>query len=187
MSDDSTPTFSISGSSAAVPLRSPRVFWHYTATQWRRIFGLNVSRVDDLLYVGGAFRAGQWPLLRALGVRAVLSLQAEREDEFEGPPPDRTLRLLVPDFHPPSVAQLHEACAFIRSAHADELPVMVHCHAGVGRAPLTAGAYLVSQGYTSDAALDRLMLARPIIGLNQAQHARLVEWERLLQGIANEQ
>lgn len=175
---DERPSFYISGSSAPVPLRSPRVFWKYAATQWRRIFGLNISRVNDFLFVGGEFRAGQWPLIRALGVRAVLSLQQEREDAFEGPPPDRALRLLVPDFHPPSIDQLHEACAFISAAHAEGLPVMVHCHAGVGRAPLTAGAYLVTQGHTGESAIEHIRLARPIIGLNQVQLARLAEWER---------
>src|SRR5215203_5906199 len=95
--------------------------WRYLRTQWRRGFGLNVSRIDDLLFVGGQFRARQWPALRALGIRAVLSPQAERVDTFHGSPPDRALRLLVPDFHPPSIAQLQEAVAFIQAAHAEQL------------------------------------------------------------------
>jgi protein-tyrosine phosphatase len=152
---------------------------HYLTTQWRRAFGLNVSRLDDLLFVGGQFRPTQWPRLRALGIRAVLSLQAESEDVFHGDPPDRALRLLVPDFHPPSIEQLHEATGFIRAAHADRLPVMVHCHAGVGRAPLTAAAFLVTRGVGAADALERIRAARPIIGLNPAQIARLVEWEEL--------
>ncbi|MEN9938594.1 MAG: hypothetical protein RLZZ387_5173 [Chloroflexota bacterium] len=179
MSNDGMPSFTVSGSSQPVPLRSPRVFWQYAATQWRRIFGLNISRIDDLLFVGGQFHAAQWPQLRALGVRAVLSLQQEHADEFHGEPPDQALRLLVPDFHPPEVEQLREACAFIREAHAAGLPVMVHCHAGVGRAPLTAAAHLIQQGATTEQALHRIRLARPIIALNAIQLARLLEWERL--------
>src|SRR4051794_33019662 len=120
--------------------------WHYLRTQWRRGFGLNVSQIDDLLFVGGQFRARQWPALHALGIRAVLSLQAEREDTFHGPPPHRVLRLLVPDFYPPSVDQLHAGVAFIQAAHAEQLPVLVHCHAGVGRAALTASAFLIAGG-----------------------------------------
>ncbi len=156
--------------------------WHYAATQWRRLFGLNISKLDDLLYVGGEFRAAQWPALYALGIRAVLSLQAEREDTFAGPPPEQTLRIPVPDFHAPTVEQLQEACAFIAAAHSRGLPVLVHCHAGVGRAPLTAAAYLMSRGETCSAALDRIRRARPIIGLNSLQHERLAEWERFVQG-----
>ncbi|MBO9343156.1 MAG: phosphatase, partial [Roseiflexus sp.] len=48
--------------------------WRYTTSQWNRFFGLNVSRVHDLLYVGGEFRADQWPQLRTIGIRAVLNL-----------------------------------------------------------------------------------------------------------------
>ena len=154
--------------------------WHYLRAQWRRGFGLNVSRVDDLLFVGGQFRARQWPALRALGIRAVLSLQAEREGTFHGPPPDRALRLLVPDFYPPSIGQLHEAVAFIQAAHADQLPALVHCHAGVGRAALTASAFLVAGGMSHTEALAHIRRARPIIALNAIQQARLAEWEEQL-------
>lgn len=153
---------------------------HYLTTQWRRAFGLNVSRIDDLLFVGGQFRANQWPRLRSLGIRAVLSLQAESEDRFLGEPPDRALRLLVPDFYPPTIDQLHEAVAFIHAAHAERLPVMVHCHAGVGRAPLTAAAFLVTRGVDVVASLDLIRTARPIIDLNQSQIDRLHEWERII-------
>ena len=153
--------------------------WRYLRTQWRRGFGLNVSRIDDLLFVGGQFRARQWPALRALGIRAVLSLQAEREDTFHGPPPDHTLRLLVPDFHPPLIAQLHEAVAFIQAVHAEQLPVLVHCHAGVGRAALTVSAFLIAGGMSRAEAFAHIRHARPIVALNAIQQARLAEWERL--------
>jgi predicted protein tyrosine phosphatase len=153
--------------------------WLYLRTQWRRGFGLNVSQIDDLLFVGGQFRPQQWPALHALGIRAVLSLQAEREDEFHGPPPDRALRLLVPDFHPPQIDQLQEAVAFIRGAHAERLPVLVHCHAGVGRAALTASAFLIAGGMSHAQAFAHLRRARPIVALNAIQQARLAEWERL--------
>jgi protein tyrosine phosphatase (PTP) superfamily phosphohydrolase (DUF442 family) len=177
MSNDPAPTFYTQGSGVAPALHAPRMVWRYASTQWRRVFGLNVSRLDDTLFVGGEFRADQWPALHALGIRAVLSLQAEREDEFEGEPPVTTLRLLVPDFQAPSIEQLQEACEFIAAAHADELPVMVHCHAGVGRAPLTAGAYLVRKGLSTTEAIQRIRLARPIVDLNALQYNRLLEWE----------
>lgn len=154
--------------------------WRYLRTQWRRMFGLNVTQIDELLFVGGQFRARQWPALHALGIRAVLSLQAEYEDQFFGPPPARTLRLEVPDFHAPTVEQLHAAIAFIESAHAERLPVMIHCHAGVGRAALTASAYLMSRGLKSSAAFDTIRRARPIVVLNAIQQARLAEWERVI-------
>lgn len=155
----------------------PELIGRYLRAQWRRAFGLNVSQYDPLLYVGGQFRARQWPLLYALGIRAVLSLQAEHADEFAGPQPAAALRLLVPDFHAPSIAQLEQAVAFTSEAHAAGLPVFIHCHAGVGRAALTASAYLVAQGLGHHEAFQLLRRARPIVALNRPQLARLREWE----------
>lgn len=161
---------------------TPRSAWllHYMQTQWRRAFGLNLSQIDELLFVGGQFRPDQWPHIHALGIRAVLSLQAENTDVFEGVPPDRALRLPVEDFHPPSVEQLHTAVTFIRDSQVARLPVLVHCHAGVGRAALTASAFLVaSAGLSATEAFDRICRARPIVRLNRIQRARLNEWEQL--------
>lgn len=164
----------------ARPPLHPRRLWNYAQTQWRRAFGLNLSQIDPLLYVGGQFRAAQWPRLHRIGIRAVLSLQAEREDRFLGDPPSRALRLLVPDFHPPSVEQLRAAVAFIQEAHAEQLPVLVHCHAGVGRASLTASAFLIAtRQLSAEAAFGQIRQARPIVRLNRVQRARLLEWERL--------
>lgn len=155
----------------------PAGLWLYTLTQWRRLFGLNVSQIDELLFVGGEFTPAQWTRLHGLGIRAVLSLQAEHEDQFDGTPPQRALRLSVEDFHPPSIEQLFEAVAFLDTCRAEGLPVLVHCHAGVGRASLTASAYLISRGLSRIEAFERIKRARPIVALNTIQLARLIEWE----------
>jgi len=168
--------------SPALSVRDPVHMWRYLCTQWRRAFGLNVTQIDELLFVGGQFSSRQWPALHELGIRTVLSLQAEYEYEFHGPAPTRTLRLEVPDFHAPTVEQLGEAVAFIESAHVERLPVLVHCHAGVGRAALTASAYLVSQGLDYAAAFYAIHRARPIVVLNAVQQARLAEWEQVVRG-----
>jgi protein tyrosine phosphatase (PTP) superfamily phosphohydrolase (DUF442 family) len=163
-----------------VPTRNRPRLWHYAATQWRRVFGLNVSQLDDLLFVGGEFRPAQWPALYVLGIRAVLSLQAEREDQFAGPPPERALRLPVEDFTAPTIAQLQDAVAFIRAAHADRLPVFIHCHAGVGRASLTTSAFLMTKGLSHRDAFNHVRRVRPIVALTEAQRNRLIEWEQHL-------
>ncbi|WP_370650107.1 dual specificity protein phosphatase family protein [Oscillochloris sp. ZM17-4] len=137
-----------------------------------------MNQVAPMLFVGGQFHQSQWPELYQIGIRAVLNLQAEREDRFSGPPPVRSLRLLVPDFHAPTITQISEGVAFIAAAHAERLPVLVHCHAGVGRAPLIAAAYLVAvhdMHYRS--AIAHLRAARPIIAPNPRQIARLREYE----------
>jgi protein-tyrosine phosphatase len=153
----------------------------YITTQWKRLFGLNLSQVTPLLYVGGQFQPEQWPAIAALGIVAVLSLQAEREDQFAGPEPARLLRLPVIDFTPPSLDQLDEGVAFVTTCVLAEQPVLVHCHSGIGRAPVMAAAYLMAnQALSHRDALERVRAARPIIGPNLAQLARLREYELLL-------
>ncbi|MBC8163930.1 MAG: dual specificity protein phosphatase family protein [Roseiflexaceae bacterium] len=172
-------------SSYLVPMYplSPAQIGRFLVTQWRRAFGLNLSRLDDLLFIGGEFPCERWPALHALGIRAVLSLQGEREDIFCDPLPARTLRLEVEDFHAPSLAQLEQAVAFLRESRQRGEPTLIHCHAGVGRAPLTAAALLISEGASASAAVRRIHDARPIIRLNARQRARLAEWEqRVLRG-----
>jgi protein-tyrosine phosphatase len=164
----------------AAPPHDPLLLWRYFAAQWRRVFGLNVTQINKLMYVGGEFRAAQWPQLHAHGIRAVLSLQAERIDSFQGPSPESTLRVAVEDFHPPTMDQLQQAVAFIQAAHAKDLPVFIHCHAGVGRAPLTASAYLMTRGLSAHEALTYIKQARPIVRLNARQMRRLREWEQHL-------
>lgn len=150
----------------------------YFSTQWKRLFGLNHSPVTAALFVGGQFAPEQWPALAALGVRAVLSLQAEREDRFAGGGPERALRLPVIDFTPPSLEQFDEGVGFITACVAAELPVFVHCHSGIGRAPLMAAAYLMtSEAVSHSVALARIKAARPIIGPNLPQLMRLREYE----------
>lgn len=149
----------------------------YLQAQWQRLFGLNVSMIDAKLFVGGQFSVAQWPELYALGIRAVLSLQAEHEDQFMEPYPLRQERLLVADFTAPSLAQLDAGVAFVQAAQAEGLPVFIHCHAGVGRAPIMAAACLMAnEGLDAQRALARIRAARPISGPGPTQVARLVEW-----------
>jgi protein-tyrosine phosphatase len=164
MSDRTPPSHS---TDAAASLRA----------RWEHHFGISISVIDPLLFVGGQFSPDVWPLMHELGLRAVLSLQAERHDRFSGPPPARTLRIAVPDFTAPSLAQLAEGVAFIAEAHAADLPVYIHCHAGMGRAPTMAAAYLVARrGLSPAEAISLLVEARPIVDPSREQLERLVQW-----------
>jgi protein tyrosine phosphatase (PTP) superfamily phosphohydrolase (DUF442 family) len=160
--------------------------WHYIQTEWQRFFGVNVSLIDPLLYVGGQFTPKQWQTLYAMGIRAVLNLQDEREDCFMENIPSHMLRLPVVDHHAPSVEQLGCAVEFIARAHEQHLPVLVHCQAGIGRAPTTAAAYLMAErDMDRTAAINYLRVSRPNIMLNRQQRQRLSDWEAHVGMLAN--
>ncbi|MBZ0307209.1 MAG: dual specificity protein phosphatase family protein, partial [Anaerolineae bacterium] len=54
--------------------------------------------------------------------------------------------------------------------------VYIHCAAGVGRAPLVAAAYLVSQGMSVDQARTFLRERRPFINQSESQKQRLIQF-----------
>lgn len=145
---------------------------------WRRTERLNISKITDQLFVGGQFKPEQWPAIYNLGIRAVLNLQAEHIDDFVAPFPSRTMRIMIPDFHAPTMDQLHEGVTFIRTAHEANEPALIHCFAGAGRAPLVTTAYLIASGLNARDAMTTIRRARPIVSLTQPQIDRLYEWER---------
>lgn len=73
----------------------------------------------------------------------------------------RYLHLPVPDFTPPSIAQIDTFIAFLKKAEADRLAAMVHCGAGMGRTGTMLACALVARGKSSDAAIEYVRELRP--------------------------
>jgi atypical dual specificity phosphatase len=65
------------------------------------------------------------------------------------------------DMEAPSQEQLERAVSAINKALQANLPVAVHCGAGLGRTGVVLAAYLVSQGMTAQAAIARIRRLRP--------------------------
>src|SRR5690349_8715576 len=100
--------------------------------------------------------------LRQQGVQVLLSLTEER------PRRDWTddAGLLVfheplEDMEAPTQEQLDRAVSAITRAVAAEMPVAVHCGAGLGRTGVVLAAYLVSKGMTANAAIAKVRRLRP--------------------------
>ena len=86
----------------------------------------------------------------------------------------------APGRYAPSRDDVARLLAFGRELSEPEAcHLLVHCHAGVGRAPLTAAAYLIRDGRSAADVMAFLKSARPIIGLNDRQFERLREWHEL--------
>jgi atypical dual specificity phosphatase len=71
------------------------------------------------------------------------------------------LHLPVPDFTPPTLAQLDHGIAAVEQAIADGQKVAVHCGAGLGRTGTLLACYLVKRGLGPDEAIARVRAVRP--------------------------
>jgi hypothetical protein len=109
-------------------------------------------------------------------VSHVVNLREEYDDSAHGLTLAGYCHLAVTDRTAPTLEQLREGVAFIRLAVAAGGRVFVHCHAGQGRAPTLAAAYLIAEGMTLAGAVARVRSARSFINLEPEQLARLEEF-----------
>lgn len=147
----------------------------------RRIQGVSpvsTCRVAPGLFVGGQHYPHGLNRMAALGIQASLSLRAETDDQARGVALDRHLWLPVIDDTPPTLDQLDRAVRFVQQARRDGLGVYVHCAAGVGRAPTTAAAFLLSTGLTPAEAWTVIRRARPFIRPKRSQFEQLDRFYR---------
>jgi atypical dual specificity phosphatase len=106
------------------------------------------------------------------------------------PHPDGTLaryglteiHLPVPDFTPPTPAQLEQGIAAIESAVAAGQRVAVHCGAGLGRTGTLLACYLVKRGLAPDEAIARMRAVRPGSVETPRQEAAVADYARQIGG-----
>jgi hypothetical protein len=140
------------------------------ASVFRR--GPGLTKLNDQVYVGGRITERRAAALLTEGIEAVVSLQGERMDDMS----NLCAHLWLPsdDGRPPDPRQLTQGVRFVTGQVALGRKVYIHCHAGVGRAPTLAAAYLVSTGLTPDAAIGAIRAVRPWIRMNGKQRAAVV-------------
>ena len=121
----------------------------------------------------------QW--LRGAGIQLMISLTED--------PPRRdwineaglfAMHLPVEDLHPPTQSQLDLAMSSIAKANAQEIGVVVHCGAGLGRTGVVLASYLVTKGMTVQHAIARVRRLRPGSIETQEQEEAVLEFARRL-------
>ena len=120
-------------------------------------------------------------LLHGIGIRAMLNL-SEIPLPYEVP---NTIGMLikhfpVADYRAPTVQQVQEAVAMISSCIDRNMPVAVHCLAGLGRTGTILACYLVSIEIPANKAVSSIREWRPGSIETPEQEAVVYEYERFL-------
>ncbi|NOJ80778.1 protein-tyrosine phosphatase family protein [Myxococcus xanthus] len=133
--------------------------------------GLNVSQVNDWLYVGGAVPRSRYTELKTRGITAVIDVRGERCDDAEALKAlgIELLNLPVTDRYPPSVEQLMRGVEWALPRLEQGGTLYTHCEHGVGRGPLVGLAVMVARGWEAPAAYRELRQARWQSTLNDRQ------------------
>jgi protein tyrosine phosphatase (PTP) superfamily phosphohydrolase (DUF442 family) len=110
----------------------------------------NLRPIDDRVWAGGQPTDDQYRRLAAQGVRLVVDLRTDADDDVIKDDADllaalgvERLHLPIPDGHVPTAAQTD---ALVDAVSESDGLVFVHCGAGVGRTAATAAAYLAATG-----------------------------------------
>ncbi len=146
--------------------------------------GLNVSRVNGWLLVGGSVARADYATLAAQGVTAVIDVRAERCDDAAALAAlgIELLHLPAPDRYPPSVEQLTRGVEWVLPRLAAGGTLYAHCEHGVGRGPMMGLAVMVARGWDVAEAYRALRQARWQCTLNDRQLGGLSDfveaWER---------
>ena len=148
----------------------------FTERTTRIIVGVSparTSRIAPNLYVGGQHKRRGLKTMAARGITACVDLRREYGDAGHNVALPRHLSLPTDDDHTPTMAELQQAADFIGACLAEGRGVYIHCANGVGRAPTTAAAYLVSTGLAPQQAWDSIRAVRPFIRPTKVQRAAL--------------
>ncbi len=138
------------------------------------------SAITPTLYVGPQYNARGKRWLEKNGFTGAVNLRIEFDDALHGLELAQYCYLPTVDDAAPTLEHLKEGTHFIQDVLGQGGKVYIHCMGGIGRAPTIAAAYFISNGMTTDEAIQKIMKKRPFINITPPQQERLREFEALL-------
>ncbi len=139
--------------------------------------------ITPQLIQGPSFPSKHAPLVSAMGIESVLDLR-EPDGHDASMLADANLHYYhhpMPEFDPPTLAQLEEGVRWSLPEMAAGRAVLVHCRIGKSRSACMACAILIGEGHRLSSALNTVREARPDMLLTESQLARLEELEARVQ------
>ena len=120
-------------------------------------------------------------LLYGIGIRAILNL-SEAPLHYEAPNTIGMLTRHIPifDFTAPTLQQVKQAVTIISSCLDRNMPVAVHCVAGLGRTGTILACYLVAMEMPANNAIVIIREWRPGSIEGPEQEAVVYEYERFI-------
>lgn len=137
------------------------------------------SQITPQLFVGPQYRQAGKRKLESLEINSSLNLRIEFDDSAHGLALKNYCYIPVINEHAPSLEQLQQGISFIQQEIANGKKIYIHCQGGLGRAPTFAAAYLISQGLTTNEAIEKIQLIRPFIDIKPGQKEQLQKYETL--------
>jgi len=132
--------------------------------------------IDEHFYLGGAFMFDDIERLQRQGIKAVVNLCAERQDDEQRLAAANMVYLWLPvlDMCAPSLEQIEQGMQWIHHQRQRNRVIYIHCAAGVGRsAMLLACWYVYYQRLSAMDPLQQIKSKHPQISLTRRQAHRL--------------